>query len=409
MKDGGPNNRMPAEDDFEAMLEASFSDMPKLEPGMKIEAGVTSIGEENVFLDVGTNLDGVISKEELRGEEGLTVQVGDVLECFVSRIREGAVHCTTRLGASSDGRAGREAAVSSLNDAMESGIPVEGKVSQTVKGGVRVSMLGLEAFCPISQINNAYVEDPEFFVGQTLLFRVLRVEEDGRNVVVSRRQLLEEEAAAKSEELWASMEVGNVVDGTVTNIRSYGAFVDIGGIEGLLHVSEIAHERIEDPRDKLSVGESVRVQIIKLDPAEKKISLSVKALQEHPSEAPANLLQAGSVVLGKVTRLKAFGAFVEVAPGVEGLVHISELGGEKRIAHPKEVLAEGQSLEVKVVSLERERRRISLKPASNDEISEEDQAFEALKREKAEKGEAGFGTLGDILNRAIEDEGKKRD
>lgn len=409
MKDNGPNSRMTGEDDFEAMLEASFSEMPKLEPGMKIDAGVTSIGEENVFLDVGTNLDGVISKEELTGDEGLSVQVGDVLECFVSRIREGAVHCTTRLGASSDGRAGRDAAVSSLRDAMESGIPVEGKVSHTVKGGVRVSMLGLEAFCPISQLNNAYVEDPDVFVGQTLLFRILRVEEDGRNVVVSRRQLLEEEAAAKSEELWASMEVGNIVEGTITSIRSYGAFVDIGGVEGLLHVSEVAHERIENPRDKLSSGESVRVQIIKLDPVEKKISLSIKALQEHPWEAAANFLKAGRVILGKVTRLAAFGAFVEVAPGVEGLVHISELGGEKRIAHPKEVLAEGQSLDVKVVSLDPERRRISLKPAINNEKSDEDQAFEALKREKAEKGEAGFGTLGDILNHAIKDDGQERD
>lgn len=405
MRDEDSFNQNNTEDDFEQMLEASFTKIPKLEPGMKVTGRVTSVGEENVFLDLGTNLDGVIGKAELL-EAGVEVQVDDEVECFIVAVREGVVQCTTRLGASSEGRAGKEAAVSSLMDAEQSGIPVEGKVKEVVKGGVKVSLLGLEAFCPISQIDNSYVEDASVFLGGSYLFRVMRVEEDGRNIVISRKSLLQEEAEAKAKELWSTVNVGDTVKGVVTNIRKYGAFVNIGGVEGLLHVSEMSHERVEDPADVLNVGQSIDVAVKSMDQAEGKISLSIKSLQADPWESATKVLGEGRVVVGRVTRLQPFGAFVEVAPGVDGLIHISELGGEKRIAHPREVLSEGQEMDVKILSIDHERKRIALTVAADKEKEEEEKALDDLRAKQKQQGHGSMGTLGDLLSKAVKDDGK---
>ncbi len=396
-------NTMDRDDDFEKMLEASFKKTPRLEPGMKVEGVITAVGEENVFLDLGVTLDGVIAKAELI-EAGESLSEGDKIECYVVRIRDGAVHCAKRLGASSEGRAGKEAAVSSLIDAVESRIPVEGKVKEAVKGGVKVSLMGLDAFCPISRLNNAYVEDPSVFVGETFLFRVARVEEEGRNIVLDRRSLLEEEAEARAKELWAAVETEAVFDGVVTNLRPYGAFVDIGGIEGLLHVSEMAYDRVDDPASILHVGQKIRVQVKNIDQKTRKVSLSLKSLQEHPWEAAIKVLREGQVVAGRVTRLQPFGAFVQVAPGVEGLVHISELGGEKRINHPKEVVSEGMDLDVKIMGIDYEKRRISLASAAvAREKEEQDAVLDEFRSGQQRAGEAGMGTLGDILSKAMKD------
>lgn len=397
---------MDREDDFETMLEASFKKTPRLEPGMKVKGVVTTVGEENVFLDLGVNLDGVLAKEELI-EAGTVMGEGDEIECYVVRVRDGAVHCSKRLGSSSEGRAGKEAAVSSLMEAVESRIPVEGKVKEAVKGGVKVSLMGLEAFCPISRLNNAYVEDPSVFIGESLLFRVSRVEEDGRNIVLDRRSLLEEEAEVRAKELWAAIDTDAVFAGTVTSLRPYGAFVDIGGLEGLLHVSEMAHERVDDPADILQVGQKIEVQVKSLDQKARKVSLSLKSLQEHPWEAAIQVLREGQVVAGRVTRLQPFGAFVQIAPGVDGLVHISELGGEKRITHPKEVMAEGMELDVKVLSIDYEKRRISLGVAAADREKEErDRELDEFRTRQQVDGEGAMGTLGDILSKAVKDKPK---
>jgi small subunit ribosomal protein S1 len=286
-----------------------------------------------------------------------------------------------------------------LLQAHQHGFPVEGVVQGVVKGGVEVTVSGVRGFCPVSQLEDRFVEDPAVFVGRRLQFRISRLEEArggrGPNLVLSRRVLLEEEARAKAEEARANLQPGKVVRGTVTSLASYGAFVDLGGVEGLLHVSQLGHTRVAHPQDVLTVGQEVEVQVLKLEKDDKgrdRISLSRRALQTDPWEEEVARLVPGTRRKGRVARLETFGAFVELAPGVDGLLHVSELGAGKAIRHPREVVRPGDTIEVKVQSVDRERRRISLGLAG---ATDDDGELAAAPAEAP-----GFGSLGDFLSRA---------
>lgn len=407
MTDDEKNDRSQGDmdDSFEQMLEESLSAQTELEPGSKVEATVTAIGGEHVFLDVGAREDGVISREELTNEGELTVEAGDRITVYVVGRREGAIHCAKRMGAAgADSRQDKEAVLSALRDAQESQIPVEGKVSEAVKGGLKVNVMGQTAFCPVSHIEVGYTEDPSVHVGQTYSFAIMRVEEEGRNIVVSRRQLLEAEAEEQARTLWESLREGDVYDGVVRNIRSYGAFVDIGGAEGLLHVSEMSHGRVEDPNELLRVGQKVKVAVKSIDPEERRISLSMKDLLEDPWKETVRNLSPNQVLTGKVVRLAPFGAFVEIAEGVDGLLHISEIGGQRRVSHPREVLSQGDEIEVRILDIDEERRRISLAMETEEDRAERGYR-EKTRRETEEGGEGGLGTLGEVLGKALKDEG----
>jgi small subunit ribosomal protein S1 len=269
---------------------------------------------------------------------------------------------------------------------------------------VEVTVSGLRAFCPISQLDARYVEDAAAWVGQRLSFRITRFEQGrgrGPNIVLSRRTLLEEEARKKAAEARALLEVGKVVRGTVTSLTSYGAFVDLGGIEGLLHVSEIGHGRVEHPQDVLAVGQQLEVEVTRIEPpkgdkTQERISLSRRALLADPWEQQAGRLTPGTRHPGKVVRLETFGAFVELTPGVEGLLHVSELGGEQRLRHPREAVQPGDELEVTVTAVDLERRRISLSlapPAAGA-------PGETEWRDELPEGRAGLGTLADAFSKA---------
>jgi small subunit ribosomal protein S1 len=403
-------NGLEQDQDFAAMLESSFSRQADIEPGSKVEANITSIGKEDVFLDLGTRQDGVIPRTELEGEQGLPVQPGDRLTVYVVGVRDGAIQCTQRMGASSaENRADREAVLAALTDAWQNEIPVEGKVAAVVKGGFQVNVMGQKAFCPISQMDTRYIEEPEVYVGQTYSFAILRIEEQGRNVVVSRRKILEAEAAEKQRAVWASLEEGATVDGVITSIRGYGAFVDIGSIEGLLHVSEISHGRVEDPRDLLQEGQRLQVLIKKIDPEEKKISLSTKALTTDPWIEAIESLAVDSVVSGTVSRLKPFGAFVEIAPGVDGLLHVSEMGSG-RVNHPRDVVSEGQRIEVRILQIDEERKRISLALQTEEDRAEREyRRQKATAQKKSGGGADGLGTLGDVLSQALDKTTRKNE
>jgi small subunit ribosomal protein S1 len=262
-----------------------------------------------------------------------------------------------------------------------------------VKGGLVVDVAGVRAFCPASQVENKFVEDLAPYVGQRLQFRVTRYEPGPRgNLVLSRRSLLEEEQAKRV----ATLVPGLVVRGRVTGFKPFGAFVDIGGIEGMLHISELGHSRVERPEDVLMLGQEVDVVILKLETDDKgrpRISLSLKALAADPWLDVTRGLAEGSRVRGPITRLAQFGAFVQIAPGVEGLVHVSELGAGRRINHPKEVVKVGQEVEASVLSIDHEKRRLSLslagaKDASPDEV-----------REAAPVAPKKLGTFADLFNK----------
>lgn len=399
----GGGSRRRGEPSFAELFEASTSGRQLVSVGDRVEGTVVSVGKEYVFLDLGTRTDGLLPLAEVERDGAVTVEVGDRIEVLATSVRDGAVMCARRVGAATreDRGADREAALATLAEAFETGMPVEGLVKESNKGGYSVSLLGLRAFCPISQIQRGFCEDPSEHVGRTYSFAIVELDGSGRNVVVSRRRLLEAEAEVVEAERWKTLEVGQVLTGTVSSMKSYGAFVDIGGVEGLLHVSEISFDRIGDPSDVLAPGQQVEVAIKELDREKKRISLSLKALAEDPWLAAAERLGEGVVLTGRVSRLARFGAFVEVDKGVEGLLHISELGGERHIATPREVVKPGDEVRVRVLSVDAERRRIALALAGDEDEAEAAEALETMRKKGRSGGGGGLGTFGDLFKDAL--------
>jgi small subunit ribosomal protein S1 len=381
------------DEDFAAMLAESERGAPKAKKrprvGDQVTGKVISIGKDAVFVDVGGKAEGVLERAQVSDPEAkLLVKIGDTIEARVVADTGGTLTLRVKLG----GR-GPEARAE-LQQAQELGIPVEGLVTEVVKGGVAVDVAGVRAFCPASQIDVRFVDDLAIYVGQKLTFRITRYEP--RNLVVSRRALLEEDNAKRAIETRKKIEPGAVLRGKVVGFKPFGAFIDLGGIEGMLHVSELGYARVEKPEDMLSLGQEVDVAVLKIEPGDKgeRISLSLKALASDPWRDAAATLVEGARVKGKISRLQPFGAFVEIAPGVEGLVHISELGAGRRINHPKEVVSVGQDIEAVVLSIDLERRRIGLSMASSTDGNAEDIAEVARSHAPAK-----FGTFADLLKK----------
>lgn len=391
--------------DFESGQTRSGTDP---EPGQKVQGKILSIGEETAFVDLGAKSDGVVALAELTDDDGeLTVEVGDTLEALVAGRDEssGCLVLRVRPGAGSGlGAGGSEVAQEEIAQAHAHAIPVEATVTGVVKGGVEVTVSGLKAFCPISQLDLTYVEDAESYVGRRLSFLVRRFEPAGRggrpNVVLSRRDLLEEEQRARRQEVLANLAEGAVVRGTVTSVTSYGAFVDLGGVEGLLHVSEMSHGRVEEPTDLVATGDVLEVKVLSIEERKEgmRISLSRRALERDPWEEVQARFPAGETYPGRVVRLETYGAFVELAPGLEGLVHVSELSSERRVDHPRDVVELGQDIEVRVLGVDPVRRRISLSLAAAVDragtASAEERAY--LQRGKP----TGLGTLAHSFKKA---------
>jgi small subunit ribosomal protein S1 len=397
----------PPQEDFAAMFAESERSSPgrgrrdRAKPGDRVRGKIVSIGRQAVFVELeGGQGDGMLDPADLLGPDGaMTAAVGDSIDAVVvENAGIGRALVLRRgLGRGADGRA-------DLAQAQAHGIPVEGTVTAANKGGVEVSVAGLRAFCPISQLDLRHVEDATVFVGQTLSFRVVRYEDDrrGPNIVLSRRVLLEEEARARAVETRARLTVGTVLSGVVTGLKDYGAFVDLGGLDGMLHVSEIGFQRVTRPADVLSIGQRISVQVIRIEKSNdpkrpEQVALSLKSLEVDPWEAAVLRFPEGSRARGTVTRVTPFGAFVELVPGVEGLLHISELaeggGGGRPLRHARDALKPGVEVDVTVTSVDRERRRMSLALAAREEAPDPE-ARAAADRAAAP---SSFGTLGDLL------------
>jgi small subunit ribosomal protein S1 len=389
-------------DDFEALL-AELERGQQGTPGRtgaavgdKVRGTVVAVGEEQVFIDLGGKSEGIMDPAALRGQDGvLTVAVGDTVEAVVTGIDEesGALFLGDQKGRHLHG-------TEELEQAYRERLPVQGRVTGAIKGGLEVQIAGHRAFCPASQIDIRFVEDLSEFVGQHLDFRITKLE-GGRklNLVVSRRTILEEQQRTEAEALRARLVEGAVLTGTVRSIKDYGVFVDLGGIEGMIHISELAFHRVQHPSELLGEGQQVEVAVLRIeqtgDPKRpEKIALSMRALARDPWTDVPNRYPVGTRVQGKVTRLQGFGAFVELAPGVEGLVHISELGTGRRVNHPNEVLTSGQQVEAVVLDLDLEKKRIglSLDEAKTAEAGVDLGAYAAPA--KTEEGNVGsFGAL----------------
>ena len=349
------------EESFEALLNAQENQPGDLDVsvGDTVKGKVVHIGDDKIFIDWGGKGEGFADALDYRDKEGqLTIKVGDEVELKLLAFGpQGAELGTKMRGNPKD----KSATLRQLKEALESKVAIEGAVTALRKGGFDILYNGLRVFCPLSQIVAGFCESPEIFVGQTLSFRVVEFEEQGRNIVVSRRALMEEERKEAAAATRAGLAVGVEYSGVVRKLMPYGAFVDFGGLDGFVHLSEIAHQRVETPGDVLKEGETVRVKVISLDTDPKgreRIGLSIKALALDPWQAGLPFA-AGDTLKGMVRRLESFGAFVELTPGVEGLVHISEIAWE-RLGSPAERLKEGETIEVQVKDIDPERRRVSL-------------------------------------------------
>ncbi|MBI4962306.1 MAG: 30S ribosomal protein S1 [Desulfomonile tiedjei] len=343
-----------AQEDFAALFEAETSRKGSpVQRDSKIEGTVVSIGEEWIFVDIGGKSEGSIARDELLDKNGqLTVGVGDPLTAYVVSTREGEILLSVKMTA--------VASEEALRDAYRSGVPVEGLVGGERKGGYSVTLFGKQAFCPYSQIDLQSGGKAEDYVGKRLTFRITEYSERGRNIVLSRREILEEERLAQVEQLKGTLRPGDVITGTVQNLTQFGAFVDIGGVEGLIPMSELAWYRVGEAADVLTRGEQISVLVTDVDWDNKRISLSLKQTLEDPWNLVDQKYSGERIATGRVSKLMNFGAFVELEPGIEGLIHISNLGMGRRINHPKEVLSEGDQVDVRVLSVDRSARRIGL-------------------------------------------------
>ena len=285
-------------------------------------------------------------------------------------------------------------------------MPVDGTVKAVNKGGFEVEVAGTRAFCPISQIDNQFVEDGAAFVGKSFSFQITRLEADGPkgpNIVLSRRALLDAERAKAARVTRENLAPGAVITGRVISLKPYGAFVDIGGLEGMLHISELGHTRVEDPADLLQVGQELQVAVLKVEKTDnpkrpEKISLSLKSLAQDPWSEVEERFSVGSQVDGPVVRIQPFGAFVELSPGLEGLVHISEMGEGKRLQTPRDVVRVGQAVNVTILSIDSKERRISL---SMDAAGRDAAAREEAEAIAGHKGQTPktLGTFADLLKK----------
>ncbi len=341
------------EEDFAAMFEASLK-AKRFERGQTIEGTIVAIGPAVAFVDVGGKGEATIEVGELKDADGnLEVAAGDRIQAMVvSTVGGLTLSRTLALGA---------ATARQLEDAFQAGLPVEGKVERAVKGGYEVRIARQRAFCPISQIDARRNTDPSEHEGRVYRFRIIEYKEGGKNIVVSRRALLEDEERAKAVEIRRSIVAGAVLAGRVTSVREFGAFIDLGaGVEGLLHVSEMGWSRVSDTSQVVTPGDEITVKVLRIDEATQKISLGLKQLTDDPWSKVKITYEVGQVRTGRVTRLAEFGAFVELEPGVEGLAHASTFAPTGQSNGWTRSVAVGTNAAFEILSIDLEKKRIGV-------------------------------------------------
>jgi small subunit ribosomal protein S1 len=343
-----------------------------MEAGDQVEGTVVRVTADTVFLNIGAKSEGFMERQEF-GEEAPAI--GTRLDVFVTGVGD-----SIRLSRELRGEASWEG----VHQAFESGATIDGRVESTNPGGLVVKLGDVRAFCPISQIARNVPSDLSSYVGQTLAFKIREVKE--REVVVSHREIADAELEARSESLWAQLSEGDTLDGVVSNVRDFGAFVDVGGIEGLVPRSELGWTRKAEAPEP---GTQVSVRVLSVDRLAKRLSLSLKDQSADPWALVGRTFLPGGVYPGKVTRLTDFGAFISLAPGLEGLAHISKLSS-KRIGHPKEVLEVGQELEIRIDEIDAGRQRLSLAIPREGDAEAQTQAHVPQK-------EQSLGTLADLF------------
>jgi small subunit ribosomal protein S1 len=345
----------PSRDDFAAMLDATFNDTTATE-GSVVKGRVVAIENDLAIIDVGLKTEGRVPLREFQGPgRDAKLKPGDEVEVYLERIENALGEAVI-----SRDKARREEAWVRLERSFEANERVDGVIFGRVKGGFTVDLGGAVAFLPGSQVDIRPIRDVGPLMNMAQPFQILKMDRRRGNIVVSRRAVMEENRAEQRSELVQNLLEGQIVDGVVKNITDYGAFVDLGGIDGLLHVTDISWKRVNHPTDVLSVGQQVRVQIIKINPETHRISLGMKQLEKDPWEGVAAKYPPATKVTGRVTNITDYGAFVELEEGIEGLVHVSEMSWTKKNVHPGKILSTSEQIEVQVLEVDPVKRRISL-------------------------------------------------
>lgn len=360
---GDDNSDKPKKNDFAALFEQSLNkNSKKIETGDKVFGEIISIGAEEVFLSLDSNEDGVVAKKELLEDGVFPFKVGEHLELYVLKKSEGLYQLTTKMSS--------KALADSLEDAFDLGTPVEGRVLESCNGGYRVSVSGKTAFCPISQMDYKVSSDEKTYVNKKFDFVITKFEQGGRNIVVSRRRALELTQQDQLNEFLSTHKAGSVLRGEVTRLEDYGAFVRLAEqIEALLPISEISFSRLKHPSEAVHIGDKFDVKILKIDDQGDRVRISVSKKQVETNPWVSELdskIQVGSVVQGHVKKLMPFGAFVEILPGVEGLVPLSEMSYKKRVLKSDEFFKEGDFIPVMIKSIDTDQRRILLSYKDSD-------------------------------------------
>ena len=332
-------------------MEDVESTLVQLRPGQVVTGTVVQITEDEVCVNVGYKSDGIVKKSDLSSTD---VKVGDEIEAEVVKVNDGEGNVLLSQKNIINRKAWEEIVAK-----QEAGEFVEGVGKEAVKGGLLADVMGVRTFIPASQLSLRYVEKIDEFVGQTMTLKIIEIDKAKKRIVASRKQVLQVEEAARKKELWNTFEVGSIVKGTVRRLADFGAFVDIGGVDGLVHVTDLSWGRVKHPSDVVSVGQEIDVKILNVDPERERISLSYKQTQPRPWTVAGEKYPVGSVVEGKVVRITTFGAFVELEPGLDGLVHISQCA-LTRIAKVEDAVNVGDIVRVKVLDVNTEAKRISL-------------------------------------------------
>jgi small subunit ribosomal protein S1 len=346
----------PSRDDFAALLNESLGGENETFEGKVVKGIVTAIENDLAVIDVGLKSEGRVALREFAAPgQKAEINVGDEVEVFVDRVENAQGEAML-----SRDRARREAAWDKLEKEFEAGNRVDGVIFGRVKGGFTVDLGGAVAFLPGSQVDIRPVRDVQPLMDLPQPFQILKMDRRRGNIVVSRRAILEETRAEQRSGLIQSLAEGQVIDGVVKNITDYGAFVDLGGIDGLLHVTDISYKRVQHPSEVIAIGDTVKVQIIRINRDTQRISLGMKQLETDPWEGAAAKYPLEGVFKGRVTNITEYGAFVELEPGIEGLVHVSEMSWTKKNVHPGKIVSTSQEVDVKILEVDEEKRRISL-------------------------------------------------
>ena len=357
---GNPEDE-PVEQSFKEMLDKSIL---SLHPGKIVRGEVVRVSSTEVIVDLGYKSDGIISKSEFTDDQSVELteiaKSGDLFDVLVIRVNDGEGNVQV-----SKKRVDNQVNYRQLEEAYEQKTTLTGKVTDVVKGGLIANIMGCRAFVPASQISGRFEQNLDSFKGKEFEFNILEFDRSKRRIVAGRKELAIQEAKQRRDEVFGSLEVGQTIEGTVSRLVDFGAFVDLGGVDGLIHVSEVSWKRVRKPSDVLSAGDTVTATVIGIDPEKSKISLSLKDPASNPWHNIHAKYPIGEIVEGKVVRMATFGAFVNLEEGIDGLVHISQIA-DRHIAKPEDELSQGQMIQVKVMDVDSDNQKISLSKREAD-------------------------------------------